>query len=52
MTEDLIRQVANIARANPYDPRKQVSLQLYTSERTARRWLAEARSRGILEEEK
>jgi hypothetical protein len=52
MTEDLIRQVAEIARANPYEPRKQVALQLYTSQRTASRWLAEARRRGVLEEEK
>jgi hypothetical protein len=51
VTDAQLQQAANIARANPYDPRKQVAEQLCTSERTASRWLAEARKRGFLTDE-
>jgi hypothetical protein len=51
VTDSQLRQAANIAHHNPLDPRKQVAAQLYTSERTASRWLAEARKRGFLTDE-
>ncbi len=42
---------AAIARANKYDPRKEVANQLYVSERTASRWIAIAKERGYRTEE-
>lgn len=49
MTDSLLRQVASIVRANPYEPRRSVAEQIPTSERTASRWIAAARERGLLE---
>jgi hypothetical protein len=49
LTDSLLHQVANIARANPYDRTKQVADQLYTSHRNATRWIGEAKRRGFLE---
>lgn len=51
MTDALLRRVAQVARINPYDPRHQVAEQLSTSERSATRWIAEAKRRGFLEED-
>lgn len=51
LTDALLAQVVNIVRHNKYDPRKQVASMLYVSERTASRWIAEARRRGLLDEE-
>lgn len=48
LTDSLLHQVANVARANPMDPTKQVSEQLYTSHRNATRWIKEAKARGFL----
>ncbi len=47
----LLRQVADIASVNAYNPRRQVAEELHTSERTASRWIAEARRRGLITEE-
>ncbi len=46
-----LKQVAQIVRSNKYDPRKQVARELPVSERTASRWIAEARRRGLITEE-
>ena len=50
MTDPLLQQVANIVRDNQYDPRRKVAETLFMSNRTASRWIAEARRRGLLEE--
>ncbi|MGO9879617.1 MAG: hypothetical protein ACLPSM_09745 [Acidimicrobiales bacterium] len=47
----LLRQVADIAAVTTYNLRGQVSERLHTSERTASRWIAEARERGFITEE-
>jgi hypothetical protein len=47
----LLRQVADIVTVNTYNPRKQVAEELHTSERTASRWIAEARRRGFVTQE-
>lgn len=51
LTPHLLAQVANIARANPDQPTKQVADQLYTSHRNATRWIAEAKRQGLLKEQ-
>ena len=50
LTDALLAQVVNIVHNNKYDPRKQVASMFYVSDRTASRWIAEARRRGLLEE--
>jgi hypothetical protein len=50
LTDALLAQVVNIVRKNRYDPRKQVASEHYVSERTASRWIAEARRRGLIDE--
>jgi len=45
LTDSLLHQVANVARANPDQPTKQVAAQLYTSHRNATRWIAAAKKR-------
>lgn len=47
-TDELLHQVANIVRNNPFNPRKEVASQLHMSERTASRRIAEAKARGFL----
>lgn len=51
LSNDLLAQVVTIVNKNKYDPRKQVASMLYVSERTASRWIAEARKRGLFDEE-
>jgi hypothetical protein len=46
-----IELTAAIARINKYNPRKEVASQLQVSERTATRFIAIAKERGLLEEE-
>jgi hypothetical protein len=48
VTEALLREVADIVQANPAEPTKAVSAQLFTSHRNATRWITAARKRGIL----
>lgn len=50
-SDDLLAQVAKIVKRNPYDPRKEVAATLHMSDRTASRWIAEARRRGLLDEQ-
>lgn len=49
LTDALLTQVANIVNHNKYDPRKQVASEFYVSGRTASRWIAEARGRGLID---
>lgn len=51
VSEENLLKVAAIVRANTYDPRQEVRRELHVSERTASRWIAEARSRGLVTEE-
>jgi hypothetical protein len=48
MTEALLREGAAIAQAYPETAIAEVRRQLYCSERTAYRWISEARGRGLL----
>jgi hypothetical protein len=50
-SEAQLREVAEIVRANPDEPRKQVARQLYLTERTASRRIAAAQKAGYFEEE-
>jgi hypothetical protein len=50
VADDDLHRVAAIVRRNSYDPRKQVARELHLADRTASRWIAEARRRGILTE--
>jgi hypothetical protein len=50
VSEAELKQVAAIAQANSYDPRKQIASELHVSDRTASRWLAAARARGLIKE--
>ncbi len=45
-TERQLELAAGIAKANRYNPRKEVASQLYVSERTASRWIALAKDHG------
>jgi hypothetical protein len=47
--DDQLRLVAEIVQANPYAPRPEIRDRLHVSERTASRWIKEARRRGLLE---
>jgi hypothetical protein len=47
---DTLHQVVNIVRSNDFDHRKQIARELHVSDRTASRYIAEARRRGLLEE--
>ncbi len=49
-SDDLLAQIATIVKRNPYDPRKEVAATLHMSDRTASRWIAEVRRRGLLDE--
>ena len=51
VSDEDLRDVAAIVQTNTYDPRRQVREELNVSERTASRWIAEARSRGLVTEE-
>ncbi len=51
VTDDLLRQVADIARNYPTEPTKQVAGQLFTGHRNATRWIAAAKHKGFLKEE-
>ena len=51
LSNDLLAQVVTIVNKNKYDPRKQVASMLHASERTASRWIADARKRGLFDEE-
>lgn len=49
LSDSLLEEVANIVNHNQYDPRKQVASDLHVSERTASRWIAEVKRRGLLD---
>ncbi len=51
VSNEALRAVAEIVRTNSYDPRLQVQRELHVSQRTASRWIAEARSRRLITEE-
>jgi hypothetical protein len=46
----LLRQVAEVVKANPDAPNQAVRAQLFTSSRNASRWIGEARSQGYLDD--
>jgi hypothetical protein len=46
--DELLEQVAEIVKEHPNDPRPHICSQMYTSGRTASRWIAAARDRGFL----
>jgi hypothetical protein len=48
VTDALLREVADIVRANPAEPTKAVAAQMFTSHRNATRWITTARKRGVL----
>lgn len=48
ITDDLLTEVARVVTAHPGVPMKTVAKELGCSERTAWRWVAEARRRGLL----
>jgi hypothetical protein len=50
VSDDDLRKVAEIVRDNDFDPRQQIVRELHLSQRTASRWIAEARRRGLIEE--
>jgi hypothetical protein len=45
---DVLARVAEIVRDNPHDPRRHIIGEFYVSPRTASRWIAKARDRGLL----
>lgn len=49
VSEEDLREVADIVKENDYDPRQAVAQRLHVSLRTASRRIAEARRRGFLE---
>jgi len=49
LTDALLTQVVDIVNENKYDPRKQIASTHYISERTASRWIAEAKRRGLFD---
>jgi hypothetical protein len=51
VTDELLRQVAEIVTANPHTPNKAVQDKLSTGSRNATRWIAAARARGFLKED-
>ena len=51
VSDEDLRKVAEIVVGNDYDPRKEVVRQLHLSDRTASRWIAEARRKGFLTKE-
>jgi hypothetical protein len=48
ITDSLLMQVAEVARAHPDTPTKAVQDELHTGHRNATRWIATARRRGFL----
>ena len=51
VSDEDLRKVAEIVKDNGFNPRKQLKETLNLSERTASRWIAEARRRGFLGDE-
>jgi hypothetical protein len=43
-----LKDVAEIVAKNKYDPRKEIASSLHVSDRTASRWIAEAKRRGLV----
>lgn len=51
LSNDQLAQVVKIVKENKYNPRKQVASLLFLSERTASRRIAEAKKRGLFDEQ-
>lgn len=51
VSDQILRRVADIVRANPYSPRADIRAEIAVSERTASRWISEAKRRGFLDDE-
>ena len=49
ISDELLKEVADHARANPRAPTTEVKERMFTSHRNATRWLGLARKRGLLE---
>jgi hypothetical protein len=49
--ETTLRKVAEIVKRNDYDPRREIHDEIGASPRTASRWIAEAKRRGLIDEE-
>lgn len=52
LASDFLKRVAVVVKENPDAPTRAVAERLFTSHRTASRWIAAARSKGFLEEDK
>jgi hypothetical protein len=49
VSDELLRQVAEIVAHNSFNPRKVVAWALFVSDRTASRWIANAKNKGLIE---